>query len=167
MDMKVEKDLRRISPTGSVKAGTGSSGFLLLDMALALTILLLLFAIIWPTFGRGTTSLQQSALALDIATLLRTDRTSAGRIGTPTSTRVDVGRRTVTGSTGQRVEIPADITVEVTAGSACMTSQTRFTIVFSPDGGSCGGAIVVRKGGLAYAIRFNWLSGMIDIVHTS
>jgi len=144
-----------------------AGGFLLLDMALALTILLLLFAIVWPTFGGGTTSLQESATALDVATLLRGDRTSAGRTGVPTTTRIDLDRRRLTASTGRHVEIPADMTLEVTTGSACMTSARQFAIVFSPDGTSCGGMVVLKKGGLAYAVRFNWLSGMIDVVHAS
>jgi general secretion pathway protein H len=148
-------------------AGKGSSGLLLLDMALALTILLLLFAIIWPTFGGGTTNLQESATALDIATLLRTDRTSASRTGVPTATRIDLDRRVLTSANGRIVEVPADIALEVTTGAACMTSARRFVIVFSPDGSSCGGMIVLKKGGLSYAVRFNWLSGMIDVVHAS
>ena len=146
------------------RSARGSGGFLLLDMALALTILLLLFAIIWPTFGNGTSSLQESATALDIATLLRGDRTSATRTGVPTAIRIDLDRRRLTASSGRHVDVPADVTLEVTTGTACMTSARQFVIAFSPDGSSCGGMIVLKKGGLAYAVRFNWLSGMIDVV---
>jgi general secretion pathway protein H len=142
-----------------------SGGFLLLDMALALAILLLLFAIIWPTFGNGSTSLQQSATALNIATLLRSDRTAASLLGTPTGTRIDLERRTLTSAQGRTIEVPSDIALEVTTGVACMTSARNFVIVFSPDGSSCGGVIVLKKRGLSYAVRFNWLSGMIDVVH--
>jgi general secretion pathway protein H len=173
MGARVAKDLQQTSPIGSTKP-TGStntharsSGFLLLDMALALTILLLLFAIIWPTFGGGTTTLQQSATALEIATLLRTDRTSASATGLPTSTHIDLGRRTVTGATGRRVDVPDDVALEVTTGAACMTAARQFVIVFYPDGSSCGGVVVLKRGSSAYAIRFNWLSGMIDVVHAS
>lgn len=150
-------------------SGTGSrsSGYLLLDMALALTILLLLFAIIWPSFGGGTTSLQELATALNIATLLRGDRTSATRTGLPTATLVDLDRRVLTSASGRTVEVPGDIAVEVRTGAACMTAARQFTIVFSPDGSSCGGVIVLKKGGLTYAVRVNWLSGMIDVVRKS
>jgi len=146
-------------------AHSKSGGFLLLDMALALAILLLLYAIIWPTFGTGSTSLQQSATALNIATLLRGDRTAASLLGAPTSTRIDLERRTLTSAKGRTVEVPPDIALEVTTGAACMTSARHFVIVFSPDGSSCGGTIVLKKRGLSYAVRFNWLSGMIDVVH--
>lgn len=173
MGAKVARVLRQISPVGSPRpigdgiGPSGSSGFLLLDMALALTILLLLFAIIWPTFGGGTTTLQQSAAALDIATLLRTDRTLASTTGLPARTHIDLGRRTLTGATGRVVEVPNDVALEVTAGAACMTAARRFVIVFSPDGSSCGGVISLKRGGSTYSIRFNWLSGMIDVVYAS
>jgi general secretion pathway protein H len=144
-------------------AGSRSSGFLLLDMALALTILLLLFAIIWPTFGGGTMSLQESATALDIATLLRGDRTTATRTGLSTATRIDLDRRTLVSASGRTVAVPADLALEVTTGAGCVTSLRRFVIAFSPDGTSCGAIIVLRKRAVAYVVRVNWLSGMIDV----
>ena len=105
MGAKAVKELRPTSPIGSVNAAARSSGFLLLDMAMALTVLLLLSAIIWPVFGSGTTSMQQSATALDIATLLRMDRTSASRTGISTGTRIDLDRRTVTGANGKATQV--------------------------------------------------------------
>lgn len=142
-----------------------SSGYLLLDMALALTILLLLVAIIWPIFGRGTTTTFQSATALDIATLLREDRLAAVRTGRSATTFINLDQRTLTGASGRRIEVAKDMALEVTTGEACMTNARRFTIVFSPEGKSCGGVIVLRKRDITYAVRFNWLSGMIDVVH--
>ena len=164
--MKVVTGLPQMSRTGNAKIGAGSRGILLLDMALALAILLLLFAIVWPTLGRSTTSLRQSAMALEIATVLRSDRTTAGIIGRPTSTRIDLNNRAVTGANGRRVEIADDIALDVVTGRGCSVAARQFVIVFSPDGSSCGGAIVLRKGRVAYVVRFNRLSGMIDIVRS-
>jgi len=138
---------------------------LLLDMALALTILLLLIAIVWPTFGSGTTTLQESATALDIATLLRGDRTAASVTGLATSTRIDLANGVLISASGRSVQVPSDVALEVATGASCRASRHRFVIVFSPDGTSCGGTIVLRKGGAAYTIRINWLSGMIDVVY--
>jgi general secretion pathway protein H len=164
MGVKVATERRRILPIGNTSRQSGSGGYLLLDMALALTVLLLLISIIWPTFGRGTATVLQSATALDIATLLREDRTAASRTGAPTRVRIDLDQRTVTGTTGRRIGIANDVMFQVTTGTTCMTGARRFTIVFSPDGTSCGGVIMLKKGGSAYAVRFNWLSGMIDVV---
>ena len=136
-------------------AGLRSGGILLLDMALALTVMLLLFAVVWPTLGGGTTNLQESATALDIATLLRFERTLAGQTGKPSHTRLDLDSRTLISADRRQVAIPNDLDFRVTTGAACMTSARRFVIVFAPDGTSCGGVIVLKKGGTAYAVRFN------------
>jgi general secretion pathway protein H len=144
-----------------------SDGYLLLDMALALTVMVLLAAVIWPILGGGTTNLQESALALDIATLLRHDRTLAKQTGAPNNMRIDLDRRILTSADRGRVEIPSDVELRVTTGAACMVSARRFVIIFAPDGSSCGGVIVLKRGGSSYAVRFNSLSGMIDIVHAS
>jgi general secretion pathway protein H len=165
MDIRAVRGQQQTLQIGSVSSRSNSSGYLLLDMALALTILLLLFAIVWPTFG-GTTTVLQSATALDIATLLREDRTTAITTGFPTSTHINLDQRTLTSSTGRLIEVARDLTLEITTGATCMTGARRFTIVFSAEGRSCGGVIVLKKGVVAYAVRFNWLSGMIDVVHT-
>ena len=166
MGVKAVKDPQRISRIGNTNT-VAASGFVLLDMVLALTILLLLFAILWPTFGGGTTTLEQSATALDIATLLREARTSASRAGVAKTTRIELDRRTITGTTGRQVKVPSDVALEVSTGAACMVTSLQVLIVFSPDGSSCGGVIVLKRRGLAYAVRFNWLSGKIDVVHAS
>ena len=137
---------------------------MLLDLALALTILLLLFAIVWPVVNRGTSAAQQSAIALDIATLLRVDRSSASRDGMSTGTRIDVSRRIITGSSGRQVYVPGDLAFEITTTAHCTEGAQRFVIVFAPDGSSCGGFVVLRKRERALAVRINWLSGMIDVI---
>jgi general secretion pathway protein H len=163
MAAKVEKGLQVISSADSVDVHPSAGGFMLLDMALALTILLIISAIVWP-FVRSTSSTQQAATALDIATLLRTDRSSAHNRGIPTGTRIDLDQRQITGSTGRRVAVPTDLAIEVTTGPKCIEGSQKFLIVFAPDGSSCGGVVTLSKRGQAYAIRINWLSGMIDVI---
>jgi general secretion pathway protein H len=153
-----------MSRTGSIDARNASSGFMLLEMVLALTILLVLFAVVWPKFGNGTNNAQQVAVAYDIATLLRTDRSLATRDNRQTATRIDLAARTVTGAAGRSILIPRDLDVEVTTARECTEGGQRFIIVFAPSGGSCGGVILLKKKGRAYAVRINWLSGMIDVV---
>jgi general secretion pathway protein H len=165
MGVRVVKDPQPMSQVGDSNTVAGTSGFVLLDMALAITILILLSAVLWPTFGAGTTGLMQSATALDVATLLREDRTSASTTGAAKSTRIDLKLRTIMGATGRQVKVPNDVALEVTTGTACMVNSLRFLIVFLPDGSSCGGVIVLKRRSLAYAVRFNWLSGKIDVVH--
>jgi len=137
---------------------------MMLDMVLALTVLLLLVAVVWPMLGGGTTPALQSALALDIATVLRTDRASAASNGAPATTLIDLRRRAIVAASRRRVEVPSDIAIDVTTGAACKRAARQFAIVFAPDGSSCGGIITLSKGAMAYSIRINWFSGMIDVV---
>ncbi len=140
---------------------------MLLDMALALALLLLVCAIAWPLLGRGTTKTQQSAIALDIATLLRSDRSKATLEGRSRGTQIDLERRVVTSATGRQITVPDDVAIEITAGSSCLRGSRLFVFLFSPDGSSCGGNIFLRKRNRTYVIRINWLSGMIDVVDLS
>lgn len=142
-------------------------GFMLLDMVLALTVLLLLFAIAWPFLGSHTTSTQQAATALDIATLLRMDRALASKTGVATGTRIDLNQRILVGSNGRQIAIPADLTLEVLTGAACRHSASQFVIAFLPDGSSCGGIVSLAKNNRTYAVRFNWLTGLIDVVEST
>jgi general secretion pathway protein H len=137
---------------------------MLLDLALALTVVLLVFAIVWPAISRGTSPAQHAATALDIATLLRVDRSSASRDGVMKGTRIDLVRRMVTGTSGRQVRVPADLAMEVTTTTPCSEGVQQFVIQFAPDGSSCGGLLILKKGDSTLAIRIHWLSGMIDVV---
>jgi len=132
---------------------------------LALTILLLMAAVIWPMVGQGTSQTQQAATALDIATLLRVDRAAASRNGRPTGTLIDLGERAVIGATGRRVRVPIDLAIEVTTSPQCIEGPQRFLIVFAPDGSSCGGVVKLKKERQIYAIHINWLTGVIDVAN--
>jgi general secretion pathway protein H len=154
----------RLEPR-AIRESSRGAGFILIDVVLALTILLLIAAVVWPMVGHGTTRSQQAATALDIATLLRIDRAAASRNGRPTGTHIDLGERTVIGATGRRVRVPVDLTVEVTTSPQCIEGPQRFLIVFAPDGSSCGGVVKLKKDRQIYEIYINWLTGMIDVAN--
>src|SRR5947208_957779 len=119
MDVKAVKVQDPMSPIRSAEPRSASAGFMLIDVALAIALVLLVAAVVWPMAGRGTSRAEQTAAALDIATLLRVDRASASREGRPKETRVDLALRTVTGTTGRQVRVPRDVTVEVTTSPQC------------------------------------------------
>jgi general secretion pathway protein H len=166
MGGKAVKVQRPRSSTDSAdRQRSGAHGYMLLDLALALAILLLLFAVAWPVVGRGTSNARQAAVALDIATLLRVDRSFASSKGVPVATRFDLGRRTVIGATGRRIEVPGDLAMTITTAAQCVEGGQRFAILFAPDGTSCGGVIVLGTDNETHAIRINWLSGAVDVAH--
>jgi general secretion pathway protein H len=156
--------LARLEPRAP-RESSCRAGFILIDVALALAILLLIAAVVWPMVGHGTSRIQQAATALDIATLLRIDRAAASQDGRPTGTRIDLGERAVIGATGRRVRVPIDLAIEVTTSPLCSEGPRRFLIVFAPDGSSCGGVVKLKKDGQIYEIRINWLTGMIDVAN--
>ena len=156
--------LARLEPRAPLESSCGA-GFILLDVVLALAILLLIAAVVWPMVGYGTSRTQQAATALDIATLLRIDRSAASRDGRPTGTRIDLGERLVIGATGRRVLVPIDLAIEVTTSPLCIEGSRRFLIVFAPDGSSCGGVVNLKKDRQIYAIHINWLTGMINVAN--
>jgi general secretion pathway protein H len=156
--------LARLKPCASREPSRGA-GFMLIDVVLALAILLLIAAVVWPMVGYGTSRTQQAATALDVATLLRVDRAAASRDGRPTGTRIDLDERTVIGATGRRVRVPIDLAIEVTTSPLCIEGPRRFLIVFAPDGSSCGGVVKLKKDSQIYAIHINWLTGIIDVAN--
>jgi general secretion pathway protein H len=147
------------------KHSSRQAGIILLDVVLTLAIFGLIALLVLPTLPRGTTPSRQGAYAAQIAALMKNDRTFAAKTGREVATRVDAPNRLVTsGSGGNTVTLPSDITLDVIASNLCAGPLGSFAIVFSPDGRSCGAIVHVVKGDLDWRIRVHWLTGQVDIV---
>jgi general secretion pathway protein H len=140
-------------------------GIVLLDLVLAMAVLGFVMLMMLPYLPSGTTTSRHGAYALQIAALLKTDRTAAARSGTEVATQVDVNERTiVSGATKEVLELPSDLTLEVIASDICTAGNGRFNIIFAADGRSCGAVIRIGKGSRDWRIRINWLTGFVDVV---
>ena len=149
----------------ALAAGSGQDGIILLDLVLAVAIFALIVLLALPSMPQGTTPARHAAYVLEVAALLKTDRTAAARTGREVATQIDVPARVVAGSAkGQRVILPEDLSLEVIASDLCASAQGRFAIVFAADGRSCGAVIRIGKGTRDWRIRINWLTGFIDVV---
>lgn len=136
-------------------------------MMLALTVLLLLFSVVWPQIAqRSRTPLLQAA-AIDVATVLRSTRTLAEAQNRPHMAVIDLRQRVVSNSAGQEARLPRDLTVSVNTARTCTKPAQRIEIVFAPDGSSCGGTIKIADESHAYLVLVNWLSGVIHVNATS
>jgi len=169
MDTKVEPEAPPTSGAAcadpAMAAGSARDGVILLDLVLAVAIFALIVLIALPSLPQGTTPARHAAYALEIAALLKTDRTAAARGGREFATRIDVSARSVAGSAnGQIVLLPEDLDLEVIASDLCVTQPGHFAIVFAADGRSCGAVIRVGKGTRDWRIRINWLTGFVDVV---
>jgi general secretion pathway protein H len=149
----------------AVAAGDPQRGIVLLDLVLAMAVLGFVMLLLMPWLPSGTTTGRHAAYALEVAAVLKTDRTAAARSGREVATQVDVAARTiVSGATRQVIALPDDLTLDVIASDICTAGNGRFNIAFAPDGRSCGAVINISKGSRDWRIRINWLTGFIDVV---
>jgi len=149
----------------ALAADGAQDGVILLDLVLALAVFAFIALVALPSMPHGTTPARHAAYALEVAAVLKSDRTTAARTGREVATRIDVAQRTVTGSAnGQVVMLPDDLSLDVVASDLCVAAPDRFAIVFAADGRSCGAVIRISKDTLAWRIRINWLTGFVDVV---
>ena len=151
---------RRIGPDRS-----GERGVVLLDVVLGLAVVLLAARIVWPILPTTTSPARLSAWSHEIAALIEADRVVAARGGRPIATRIDVAdRRFVGGARGQVIQLPRDVTLDVTTTAECTVDSGRFVLGFAPDGRSCGLMLVLRgPSGVATRVTVNWLTGLVDV----
>jgi general secretion pathway protein H len=164
----VRKAGRERPPILSVGPGerfAGEGGFTLIEVVCVLAIIALLAAILLPEIPRGTSRSRLQAYALEIATVLKTDRNAAIRQRAATATEIDaIGRSVRSGASARTIRVPADVQFDAALASRCNQRETGSTIVFFASGMSCGGVIALTRLGVGYQIRVNWLTGGVEIV---
>lgn len=146
-------------------AGSAQDGVILLDLVLAVAVLAFVVLVSLPSLPQGTTPARHAAYALEVAAVLKTDRTEAARTGSEVATRIDVPARLIAGAAKrQTILLPEDLALEVVASDLCVTEPGRFAIAFAANGRSCGAVIHIRKDTRDWRIRINWLTGFVDVV---
>jgi general secretion pathway protein H len=147
----------------------GEAGFTLLEMVCVFALLGLTAAILLPRLPRETSRSRLEAYAIETASLLKSDRTTAIRRRSEIATKIDASAREArSGSTGRTVHIPDDVVFDSVLPRHCNQRAVVSTINFFPNGMSCGGVITLTRFGTGFEIRVNWLTGNVEIVsHTS
>ena len=143
-------------------------GFTLLEMVCILAIIAMLTAVLLPNLSRDTSRPRLEAYAVETASLLKADRTAAIRHRVQIATQIDAGARSLrSGSTGQILRVPDDVTFDALLPNRCNERPAFSTISFFPTGMSCGGTVMLSRLGTSYEIRVNWLTGGVEIVRSN
>ncbi len=154
-----------ILPAGRAERVAGEGGFTLIEVVCVLAIIALLAAILLPEIPRGTSRSRLEAYALEIATVLKTDRNSAIRRRAAIATEIDaLGRSVRSGASARTIRVPTDVQFDAALAVRCNQREAGSTIVFFASGMSCGGVIALTRLGIGYQIRVNWLTGGVEIV---
>ena len=117
----------------------GQDGFTLIEIVCVLAIISLLAALALPMFPRDTPRARLEGYALQIAAMLKGDRTAAMREGKPVSTAIDADALAIrSGRTGERLQLPADVGFKALIAKSCAGRRAGASIDFFPTGMSCG-----------------------------
>jgi general secretion pathway protein H len=142
-----------------------TAGFTLLEMTAVIAVVAMLAAILLPSLPWSTSRQRLAGYAVETAALLKADRTAAVRRNTVVSAQIDApGHLIRSGSTGQALVIPADVSFQTVLPRTCNERPAHSTISFFATGVSCGGTIVLSRLGTRFEIRVNWLTGGVDVV---
>ncbi len=130
-----------------------------------MAIVAMLAAILLPLAPGGTSQPRLEAYAVQVATLLKTDRNAAMLLRAGVSAQVDAPSRLVrSGAGGQSVQLPDDVAFDALLPEQCNGRPALSTISFFANGMSCGGVIRLVRFGSGFEIRVNWLTGEVEIV---
>jgi general secretion pathway protein H len=130
-----------------------------------MAIVAMLAAILLPLAPGGTSHPRLEAYAVQLATLLKTDRNAAMLLRIGVSAQIDArGRLVRSGAGGQTVQLPDDIAFDALLPERCNGQPALSTISFFANGMSCGGVLRLLRFGSGFEIRVNWLTGEVEIV---
>jgi general secretion pathway protein H len=165
MDRKVAREPPPILLRRRTDVGCAEAGFSLLEMVCVLAMVALLAAIALPRLPMATSRTQLEAYAVEVAVLLKADRSAAlGRRGS-FDTVVDAPGRTVrSGSSARVVKVADDVVFDALLPQRCNGRPAFSAISFFASGMSCGGTIRLTRLGRGFEVRANWLTGGVEIV---
>jgi general secretion pathway protein H len=153
---------------GRADDNSAEGGFTLLEIVCVMAMIAGLAAIILPALPRATSRARLEAYAIEMASLLKTDRDAAMWRRGQVATQINALTRSVrSGATGRVVQVPEDVHFEALVATRCNQRAAGTTIDFFSSGMSCGGTIALTRLGGGYQIRVNWLTGGVEVVPVS
>jgi general secretion pathway protein H len=136
-----------------------SAGFTLFEMLAVLAIVGLVAAVAIPSLRRPPDNLRLEAATRSLASALRLSRAQAIGRNTDVVLTVHADRRTFASSTGLRIELDQEISVEMIFAAPLRRGRAAGAIRFFRDGTSSGGDILLTLNKRRVRISVNWLTG--------
>jgi general secretion pathway protein H len=143
---------------------TGELGFTLLELIVALGIMALGLAVVFPYFNASRAGYQLRAAAYDVATQLRDARAAAQARNVDQAFIIDVGKRRtwIEGGALPRALSPR-LAVDVEVPAAEQLGANLVRVRFFADGSASGGKLTLRDGVRRATVTVNWLTGEVRI----
>lgn len=137
---------------------SSESGFSLLELLVALTILALAMSVVSVSASRRSPSFEIQRLTGETVSLLREARLAAQSTGRPVRVVFNPEARELKRPGGEPVLIPDGVALDLVSAASAGPSA----IVFFPDGSSSGGAFTLEAAGRKAEVRIDWLTSRID-----
>jgi general secretion pathway protein H len=136
-----------------------SAGFTLFEMLAVLAILGIVAALAIPALRRPPDNLRLEAATRSLASALRLSRAQAIGRNADVVVTVNADRRIFASTTGQRIELDQEISVEMIFAAPLRRGRAAGSIRFFRDGTSSGGDILLTLNKHGARISVNWLTG--------
>ncbi len=149
-------------PTYPMSTANRKAGFTLIEI-IAVVAIIALVASLAVSMTAGTGRAKLKAVALDIAALLRHERSGAILTGRVRQVFLDGDHRVLMGEEGNVVTIPRDVVLDVLSTDAVLTGR-HSVARFDPTGASSGAVLKLSRERMQYEIRVNWYTGGVAIV---
>lgn len=149
---------------GRPRCPKGEAGFTILEVLAVLVIAAIAYVLVLGVPMRGASVYDLKSAARTLASGLRQAQTTAMATRRDTLLTLDMeSKEFVVPGVADARRLPQELDFKLFTAQTEVTSETRGSIRFYPDGSSTGGRITVSSGERRYLVDVDWLTGRVSI----
>jgi len=149
---------------GRPRSAKREGGFTILEVLVVLVIAAMAYVLVLGVPMRGASVDDLKSAARTLASGLRQAQTTAMATRRDTLLTLDMeSKEFVVPGVSEARRLPQDLDFKLYTAQSEVTSETRGSIRFYPDGSSTGGRITVSSGERKYLVDVDWLTGRVSI----